>query len=398
MTDYGVTSAGFVRKPFEVIAEEMRTKIRGAWGATVDLTPDSDFGQIIDTVAVKLAEAWEVTEAAYAAYDPDQAEDASLDAVMALTGGGGGGATKTRVLLDVNVDPGTYAIGDLVASVTGDPTRRFVNLVEVVNATLAAYTIAGVDFEAEDAGPLVANAGTVEVMASAVSGWNSVTNIADAYKLGSDVEKDAPARARREQELGSQGSANVVAIRAALLAFERDDKSKPILRVTVLENVGDTTDSDGLLPHTIEAIVHAPTATDDEIAEIIFRTTTGGIGTNGTTSVNVVDVQDKTHVIKFSRPTTLDAYATVTLEVDADTYAGDTAVAVSLASTDTDFGPGEKLLWTKIIGDAYGVTGVKRVVSFGLSTSGGGPFTQTDITPTARQVVSLDSANVTVTS
>jgi uncharacterized phage protein gp47/JayE len=168
MTDYGVTVTGFVRKPYEVIVEEMRSSIRAQWGTAVNLAPDSLLGQIIDTTALKIAEQWEVSEAGYAAADPDQAEGAALDAVAAITGTEREAATKTKVLASVNVDPGTYAIGALIAHISGNPAARFANTVEVVNAGASAATITGVAYEAETTGPTPALAGTLTVIASAV--------------------------------------------------------------------------------------------------------------------------------------------------------------------------------------------------------------------------------------
>lgn len=394
MVDYGVQPTGFVRKTFEVLAAELRTSLRTLWGANVNLSPTSLLGQLIDTTAVKLAEEWEVSAAAYASMDPDQAEDAALDSVSAITGTTRDAATKTRVLADVNVDPGTYAIGELVAHVTGDPERRFSNLNAITNGTAGAVTYSDEDFEAEETGPVSCNAGTLEVMANAVSGWNSVTNNADAYSLGTAVETDASLRAKREEELGSQGSTNADAIRADLLRVEG------VLRCTVLQNDTDTTDANGLLPHSIEAIVYGPAATDADIAAEIFATKAGGANTNGTTTVVVTDAQGFTHEIKFTRPTTVRVYVEVDLTV-LDTYAGDDAIETAFAAADADFGPGDVLYWSKVICIPYGDEdtdyGVESVDDFGLSLDGI-TFTQANITPTIRQVVSIDSADVTVNS
>lgn len=400
---YGIEPTGFVIKPYAVIVEEMRAKIRTRWGDKVNLAPDSDLGQIIDSVAVKLAELWEVAEASYAARDPDSAEDAALDAVAAFTGTERDPATRTRVRANVNVDPGTYAAGSLVAHPDGDPARRFYNVEAITNGGASAATLLDQIFEAEETGPIPVTGGTLTVMANAVSGWNSVINTLDAYSLGKNIEGNESLRAKREAELASQGSTNADAIRADLLRIEDASGARLVRRARVLQNDTDEIDGDGLLPHSIEAIVYGPDATDEQIAAVIFGSKAGGANTNGTTTVNVTDEQGVVHAIRFTRPTTLAAYASVTIAIDADTYAGDDAVKASLAATASGFGPGDALLWTRVIGAAYEhpdtdveISGVERVTSFGLATSGGGPFTQTDITPTIRQVVTLDTSNIEV--
>jgi uncharacterized phage protein gp47/JayE len=391
---FGVTPSGFVLKRYEDLRAEVEAELRTRISPSLNTSPDSVIGILISVYAEKLAEAWEVLEAVYRSFDPDAAEAASLDAVAALTGTQREGATKSRTPGSVNVNPGVYPAGTLFASVSGSPSSLFVNLATVTNGGVLPADFP-VDFEAVATGPTVANAGTLTVIATPVVGWNSVTNTADAT-LGAEVEGDAALRERRENEIRSPGSTNVDAIRADIL---RDGPG--VLSATVLENDTDAIDVNGLLPHSIEAIVYGPavpTLDDDQaIAEIVFGTKAGGIGTNGTTIRNVEDAQGNSHPIRFTRPTFLDVFFQVTVEVDAATFAGAAAVQDAIASADDSLGPGDPLYWSRVICLPYDVPGVRHVSIFGLALSILGPFVLADVAPGIRQVVRTISANVAVT-
>jgi uncharacterized phage protein gp47/JayE len=390
----GLTAEGFEAKSLQAILDEIVALERALISQTLNTSTDSVVGQLNGIFAAKLRELWELSDALYQGFFTDSATGRMLTLRAAITGTTRRAATASRVTATVNVDPGTYAIGALVASVDGSPASRFVNLEAVTNGGAVADDY-DVTFECEETGPVIANAGTLTVIAQAVSGWNSVTNADDAV-LGEVEETDAELRIRREDELRAAGSTNVDAIRADLLR-----NVDGVSRVTILENDTGTTDVNGVPGHSIEAIVYgpaSPTADDDQaVAEQVFETKAAGIGTYGSTTKTVVDDQGTSHSVKFTRPTSLRAYAWVTIVVDPDTYAGDAAVKAAISAVADDFGPGNLLRWTRAIGAPYTVAGVLAVTAYGQNTTGTPSGSQTDITPTIRQIVSLATADVTVT-
>lgn len=390
----GIDADGFTAKTLEDIQTAIEGDQRALVSAGLNTSSASPIGQVNGIVASKVREVWELAQAVYNSFFASQAEGYALTLRSALTGTVRSAATYSTVAATVNVEPGTYAIGSLIASVDGSPTSRFSNSTEVVNAGAVAANVAAT-FTCETTGPVRANAGTLTVIAQAVTGWNSITNAADAT-LGAEEETDEALRIRREQELRAQGSTTVNAILADLL---RDVDG--VVSVSILENDTGTTDGNGVPAHSIECIVYgpaSPTSADNQaVAEVIFGSKAAGIGTYGTTTKTVVDDQGTSHSVKLTRPTTLDAYVELTIEVDADTYAGDTAVKEAVAAAADGLGPGDILDWRRVVGLPYSVSGVTRVTAFGMSTSGGGPFTETSITPTIRQIVTISTANVAVT-
>lgn len=78
MADYGVTINGFVKKPFDVILDEMKTGLKGALG-DVNTSDDAVFGIIAGVMAKPQADAWDVMEADYYAMYPNYANGTPLD-------------------------------------------------------------------------------------------------------------------------------------------------------------------------------------------------------------------------------------------------------------------------------------------------------------------------------
>ena len=77
--DYGVQPTGFVRKPLNVILNELELSAMSAFGPDVIQTPQSPLGQLNGLLADLIAQLWEFAEDVYQSYDPDQAEGVRLE-------------------------------------------------------------------------------------------------------------------------------------------------------------------------------------------------------------------------------------------------------------------------------------------------------------------------------
>jgi hypothetical protein len=147
--------------------------------------------------------------------------------------------------------------------------------------------------------------------------------------------------------------------------------------------------------HTIECVVYgppSPTATDDDvIATRILGAKAAGITTVGTTSRTIYDTEGFSRAVRFSRPTQIDISPSISLVKSPEAYAGDAAVRAAIAGI--VWSPGVDCSWDLIVGAARTVPGVLRVSTVDL---GSGPFTTIPIS--LRQIASIDSADVTVTS
>lgn len=393
---YGVTDEGFVAKTLEVIRSEIEDEIRATFGDDTNTSSASVMGQLIGIMATKLREVWELAEAAYGGQYPDSAISRSLTMLAALTGTQRRAATKGTVECTVNVNPGTYLPGALIASVSGYPDRRFVNVDTVTNSGGVAANVTDITFECEEAGVVLANAGTLTVIAQAAVGWNSVTNPADAT-AGEVEETDVELRTRRELELASAGSTTADAIRSDILRLVTG-----VISCTVLENDTDDTDGNGLPPHSVEAIVLGPDgydADDDQaVADQIWATKAGGIQAYGSTSKTVTDSQGFTHTVKFTRPTDKNVYLEFDLTVDDDTYAGDTAFKEAVVAFGDDaYGGGDDVIRARLIAAAFDVAGVEDVAGLRLGFAVL-PVGTANLAIALREIARLDTARIVVAS
>jgi hypothetical protein len=193
MTDYGVTSTGFVKKNLEIIKEEINQDFRDGIRSTLDtgaekfnLLATSVAGQLIGVFADRLREIWDVDQAVYGAMYPDSATGAALDQVASITGARRLAATKSTVTLDrLYIDNGvTIPVGSVVS--VGATGARFVTLVAVTNSSGAPATVS-TTAESEDTGVIVGYAGTIDTIQTPVSGWSAAAALtsgaAETYTL-----------------------------------------------------------------------------------------------------------------------------------------------------------------------------------------------------------------------
>jgi uncharacterized phage protein gp47/JayE len=359
----------------------------------VNTSATSILGQLNGIFASKLNEVWDVAHSVYSSFDPDQAEGAALTQLAALTGTVRRAATKSTVTLTVNLNAGVTLPAGSIASVTGAATRRFVTLADATNSGGSPANVS-VEAEAEETGPVVGSAGTIEEIETPFSGWNTVTNAADA-DLGQDEETDAELRLRREQDIRRTGSGAPDAIRADVLAV--DD----VAYARVFENTSDVTDGDGLPPHSIEVLVLG--GDDTEIAQAIWDSKPAGIATHGSDSDTATDSLSNTHTIEFSRPTEIDIYLDfhVTINTDAllgSVYPGDgddqikDAVAVFWQQNKTI---GDDVILSQLYPSILAIDGVLDVTAIDADTSPS-PSANLNITIGIRELAVLDTANMTV--
>lgn len=327
MADF-VTSAGLQIKALQDIVDELAARQKADINAALNTSADSPIGLLNGIVASQLREAWEVLLVAYNGFNPDAAEGFLLEALSGLTGTSRRSATKSQALaVDVDLDNGKVLLaGTHYASVTGDAENRWT---PVANFTSPSDGVHSVDFEAEFAGAVVANAATITDIAVALSGWNSVTNPTDAA-VGREIDTDEELRTRRETTLRATGSATVDAIRADVLSHES------VLQCNVFENVTDSIDVNGLPAHAFECVVYdgtPTTLTDNEIAQLIWDTKPAGNEAFGTSSGVATDSVSGQHTIGFSRPVVREVYLELDIDVDSVAgYAGAAALKTALVA------------------------------------------------------------------
>lgn len=293
----GLTPTGFEIKTLPVINQEMEDAIHQGISPTLNLSSTSALGQLKGTTASHLSELWDAALALWKSWDVDQAVDASLDRIAALTGSRRRPAVASQALMTITLDAGTYVAHSLVVNPVGDQNTRFDNSFEITVGSTT--TLTDQLFEATETGPINVAADELTVITTPVTGFSEPTNPA-AVVPGSARESNAAFRQRRELELALKGSTTVDAIRADLLQTLGADGDPLFSFVSVIENDTDVT-VDGTPPHSFETLIIG--GTTQQIVDALLEAKPAGIRAYGTTTGTAFDSQGNGHTLGFTRPT-----------------------------------------------------------------------------------------------
>ena len=395
----GLTATGFEAKTSAEILADVEAVQKAALGADLDVSAEQPLGQINGIFVTKLRELWEAVAALYAARVPMGASGAALDGVAEITALSRLAATYGTVTLSVVLGAGRTLLAGAVASVTGQPTNRWVTTANAVNASGVQATVT-VAARAESAGLLRANAGTITVIATPATGWVSVTNASDATP-GAAAETDPQLRRRRDATIRAGGSSPLDAVRLAL------SEVAGVTQVRVFENNTDTTDTDGRPPHSLDAIVVG--GTDQAVADALWAAKAAGIQTwaptAGRVSATVTDAGGVSRSVQFSRPTTVDLYVIAAVERDPSVYPTAAAllavVGPALAAATEALQIGETVRVELLRSTIFRLPGVIDVpvlrLGRGVLPVGAVPSTSSpNLTVGRRELAALDSSDVAV--
>lgn len=387
----GLDSNGFTIPSLTELSDEIRTAVRSNVSASLDLETASFEGQIVDITARQLRLIWEALAALYGAMNPEGATGVTLSNISALTGTTRRSATKSTVSAVVNVDPGTYAIGTLVAHVSGKPSDRFINSDIITNSGGSATDVTA-SFESETAGAVAAPAGALSVIAGPVTGWNSILN-ATAATLGTEVELDSELRLRRTNEVSAQGSGTVQAISADI-----SQNVPNVVQVNTFENDTEVTDADGRPPHSFEVVVFgpaAPSAADDlAVATIINENKPAGIQAFGTTTVAVTNSAGQIVGVSFSRPAEIPISVLATVVAFEGDYVASAAESQLATLGTAAFSVGQDATWSHIVELLRQIPGVLDVN--GISIGSGGLVSFGSVSISSREIATFSVSNITI--
>jgi uncharacterized phage protein gp47/JayE len=388
----GLTADGFTIKTISEIQEEMAADLRARLGPELDTSAESVMGQIIGAFAEREASVWLAARDVWQAFTPAGASGVSLTQLSLITGTLREDETRSRVTATLHLNAGiTVPAGSRVRVVT-DETAVFETLEDVTNAGGSPAYVDAV-MQAVDAGPVRANAGTLTVIVTPVSGWNSATNAEDA-DMGLAAELDPELRARRERELRVQGSANIDAIEQDVLQVEG------VIDARGFENDTDNTVGD-LPPHSFRIVVwdgDPEAANDDEIAQAIWDSKPIGIEDVGADFGFALDRRGDNQTVQFARAALAEVYLEFDVEVDSSKFPADGAdqiEAAVVAYADENWRIGEDVILSALYAAVFSVSGVRRIaaVRAGLAPS---PVGTSDLTVGDDEIARADTGRILV--
>lgn len=448
MAVYGLTDQGFIVQTRGEIRDEMEEEFRLEFSRGLQLGNKTPLGFLLALVADRLGSLWEIEQANHDMMNPNAATKAALAALAMITGTFKRGATSTVVVETLCGDDASVVPANTQIAVAS--TGRVFGTVNVATIVqLDAWTIStpylkgdrvtndGLCFECTVAGTSAAagpgpsddvqglsdgagdlewncigeGEGAIDVYAACLDtgpvfvaaldltdirtpqgGLNTARNMADGV-TGRNEDTDEQLRIRRETDLATPGTGPVDAIRAALAAITG------VTSVTVFHNPSDVTDSDGLPPHSVEALVEG--GADQDIWDALWANVSAGIQTVGDEVGTVVDSQGRSQTAKFTRPEQLPIYVSVTLVKNPLLYPvnGDAQVKAAIVSAGNAEDAGRDVDASAVLAAAFvRDIGVLRIPAMPLISTTPVPVASTAIVVTNRQRAVFDTTRVTIIS
>lgn len=233
--------------------------------------------------------------------------------------------------------------------------------------------------------------GTVDTINTAINGWDSVSNIKNI--VGRDAETDTELRQRWSQSVYARASNMIEAIQANV--YRRVDG---VISCLVTENNTDTTNDDGLLPHSIKVIVEG--GDEQEIAETIYQYSCRGIDFNGEVEKSVRDSAGVTHTIKFARPIAVKIWLKIEITKDTETEWGNnnaSEIKELVLEQANSIIVGQDVILQKFIGTLYNnIQGIAFVDITACSGETAGSYEQDNIIIEPTEKASFDLSRIEV--
>jgi hypothetical protein len=393
-TTWGPQTNGWVTPSAAEILEAVETDQLALISPNLDIDPDSPTGQTNGIFVAQLARVWEALGALEASRTRDGAEGAMLDELGKLTGTSRDEARATTVSCNCTLTSGTTITTEHLASIAGRPEITFAPIADFTAPSTGTHAVM---FECTEIGPVVVSPATLTVISTPVSGWTAVTN-PSAGITGSEVATDADTRIEQERDLAAAGSATSIAIASDIVYDDADGTGVAgVLYCRVLENDTDTTDGDGLPPHSIEVVVHTDgTESASALREAIWKAKPAGCYTHGTTSGTYVDENGDSHTVRYSGVSDVDIYATYTVSVGTD-FAGDAALKQAIVDAMTArCGISDDVNYVYMQALPLTQVGVTDVTAFAVGTAPA-PTGHVNIAIGLRQRARFTTANISVT-
>lgn len=294
-----VTAEGISAPDYQTILSTVTGYFQQIYGSDAYIEPDSKDGQLIALVALAIHDANNTAISVYRSFSPATALGDALTSNVKINGITRRSATNSTVDLLLTGTVGT--------TITNGSVRDNNSVIWNLPATVIIGTDGTVVATATCAstGAVAALAGSITTINTPTRGWVSVTNPL-AATVGVAAETDAQLRVRQSQSVALASLTPFDAVDGAIANVEG------VTRHKLFENDQEVTDSNGLPPHSISAIVEGGDAT--VIANTIRSVKGQGVTTYGTTAVIVTDKYGNPYTIRFSRPVDVPIYVSITLK------------------------------------------------------------------------------------
>lgn len=295
---FTVSENGIQAPSYAEVFEYFQSQAREIFGQDVNIDADTQDGQLIAIFALALSDVNAQAIATYNQFNPNTAVGVGLDSAVKTNGITRHTATNSTVDLVLIGQAGTVITNGVA---TDDNENRWLLPEQVVIPVSGEITVTAT---AEEVGAIEASPNTITQIGTPTLGWQSVNNSTQAT-VGVAVETDAELRQRQSRSTELPSVSLWEGIIGSLLNLPG------VIRVSGVKNDEDDPSPEGVPGHTIAMIVDGGEV--DEIGETIFLKKGEGVGTYGSVQTTYIDTYGFPNVIKFSRPTIVNAYVTLTI-------------------------------------------------------------------------------------
>ncbi len=329
----GLNSEGFTPLSYEEVRTRIQSKLE-AFNIGFDFSPESPDGQLVDIFAFELSQAWSEISQVYNSFDPNNATGAALKNIGLITGTPYGAATRSQVTVQLIGTLGTKVpYGSIITDADGNEfTTEFDAIIPASVPAIATV-----------AGPIEVPIGTVTVIGTTITGWDSVTQTS-AGSTGATAQTDVQYRNKRNTTVlrNYTGIADVIQARLYELGVEQ---------VTVVNNDTDIPFADGTPAKSIHVTIGDVVGVSDaDIANVILNTKSLGCPTYGSTTVAVDDNQGNSHDINFTKAVPVEIFVDMDityLDVESSANAEEDIKDAIVADINSQLA-GDDVIWSRM--------------------------------------------------
>jgi hypothetical protein len=227
------------------------TALSTIYGAGINLQSDTPDGQLINLFIQSVLDVEDLLTQIYNSFDPDNAIGNVLDQRVAINGIQrlGGTYTITNVTVTTNASVNLYGLDqnvNPVYTVADSAGNQWELISTVLGLSVGANVLA---FQAANPGAIQTTPNTITVPVTIILGVVSINNPTTYTTLGINEESDAALRLRRQVSVSLSSQGYLQGLLAAL------ENINGVTSAFVYENVGSTTDANGVPGHSIWAII-----------------------------------------------------------------------------------------------------------------------------------------------
>lgn len=379
-----LTDTGFQRDGLDTTLAKLQDAARAIFGTDINVDADSPDGQMLGIFAGAKSDLDQLLEAVYNGFNPNNATGLALSRLVLLNG-------IKRIAGRYSVDQVTFTgIPNTVISagyLVGNPDTQF-QFETQADATIDSTGSVTVSVKCTVMGAVSISAGCITRLVNAQYGVSTVTNLGTGI-IGRSQESDAELRARRIRSVAVASQGLVDSVSSGLL------NDSNIVLAEVFENKSDSTDANGLPPHSICAVVQG--GTDNEVAQIIWKTCSAGCTWYGNTTGVATDIKGNLHIVTFSRPVSVPVH--IDMVISKRSGYPNTAVA-DIKSAIVEWGTksqdiGEEVTYSRLYEPINSIAGFSvQSMVIGASTSS---MAEGNIKIAYDHLAVFDAANISIT-